>query len=231
MSNLFILSDQKSELKFNIFPPLELNPEKRHSIALTSFFGYNNINNVQKDVSDLFVIKNRPPIKVPPGTYDIDTLFSILKELIKGQDPNNQISFMIRPYNNRVVFQANFEVDFTVKKTVGPLLGFIAPTVYLANTKVEAPVPPNIFNYHVINVECNIGSGAYFNGKPSSILHSFCPKVPQGYRIIHTVENPTYIAVKHSQLDVIQVRITDEQSKLLDFGGEEITVVLQLIET
>ena len=230
LSRKFTLHGPSSLLTANIFPPILLDKNKNYGIGLLNFFGYNTIANVQQGVTSEFSIMQNTIIGIPTGTYDAEAIFSYLEKEIAKIDKSQSLKFNINHNTGRVSVLASFDIDASYDGSVTQLLGF-TKRMLKANILHTSDAPANIFNYHSINVECNLtSSDSYVNGIPSNVIYSFCPDVEINYRINQAISPIIYLNVSKKVIDFIEVRVTSEKGALLDFRGENISLILHLIE-
>ncbi|KAJ8865655.1 hypothetical protein PR048_033175 [Dryococelus australis] len=70
----------------------------------------------------------------------------------------------------------------------------------------------------------SIASGSFLNGKPTNTLHEFMCSVVTGYEIIENPGMLIYLLVIVNHIDVLIVIIVDQNSKLINFINEEVTM-------
>lgn len=240
----FTVEGNRSLLNFDIFPPLHLDPTKEYGLAILNFYGYNSINNVQQDLSNVFTFIHPTTSKsitfsLTPGSYDVPSIFEALntalkdylaKESSESKPEDFVITHKIIEHTGNIVLHAPFDIDVTSDQNVLKLLGFEKSRILPKNQDNWSDSPANIFAYHSINIRCDLVNDNYFNGKPSPVLYSFCPKVDLNYRIVEEISPLVYLKVNRHVINQISVSIVNERGTLLDFRGERITVVLHLIE-
>ena len=123
----------------------------------------------------------------------------------------------------------SYLVDFTVENSIGSTLGF-QPVIlpYGRNTSHNIV---NISNTNLVLVNVDIISGSYVNGGRSPAIYSFNPnKVSPGYKIDERPNPLRYYPVNRVSIDSVRVWLTDQNGKLIDLRGEQITVDLDIKE-
>ena len=126
---------------------------------------------------------------------------------------------------------ANYRVDFSVAHNLHKIFGF-REQVYSQGTH-SSPVRPQIIDFHMILVKTNLISGGYVSSTESDVmkqnnvvfsLPTFT--VPTGAKLVERPQTLTWLPVIQSSIQRIQIKVIDENGNLIDFGNEEISIVL-----
>lgn len=213
------LSGNSSILETQYFPPIRLSENKRYYLSLVSFITFNSIPNVDEDINNKVYIIDGETITIPTGSYEIDDIANFLKDYsIQLWSGNNTLRSYIKSPNH---------IDFRASDSIASLLGF-TPRILEANHVHESDLPVNIIGINALRIECNITTGAYVNNKKVHTIHSFFPSTPPGYKIIEVPTNPIYLPVIVKTIDHLQIKVVDQDGRLVNFRGETITVRLHI---
>ncbi len=69
----------------------------------------------------------------------------------------------------------------------------------------------------------------YVNNKISNILYTIpAYTVPVGYKIFQKEASPIYLPLTRNNISNYRIRIVDEDGNLINFNGEEITMLLHI---
>uniref|UniRef100_A0ABD2VU33 Uncharacterized protein n=1 Tax=Trichogramma kaykai TaxID=54128 RepID=A0ABD2VU33_9HYME len=215
------LSGQSSVLESHYFPPIELDASKNYVLGLIELLTFNSIPNIEKG-SDKFYLGDGRSIRIPAGSYEIEDIESLLKDVLLTVE---NVDFSLKANNNtlRSTLKCGCSIDFRPKDSIGRLLGFTSQ-VLEANREHISDLPVAILKVNAVRVECNITSGAYINNQRVHTIHEFFPVVPPGFKIIEVPSNVIYLPVSVQCIDSIQLRIVDQDGVLVNFRGETITI-------
>lgn len=226
MSLTLTLSNNTSILEANFFPPLNL--EGSYDIGLISFLSYNSIPNIDL-TNNKFHFGDSQQIEIPIGSYEILDIAKVINEQIRKKYPKDEavLTLTINENTLNCVVNCTKRINFKKQRNIGSLIGFINCHVD-SNTDTESNAPVNISKINAIRVECNITSSSYLNGSRDHIIHEFFPNCRSGYKIVEIPKNIIYLPIAVQTIDYLSLRLVDQNNKLVDFRGEEITIRVHL---
>lgn len=231
MSLTFTLSGLTSILTADYFPPIVLpnSDDAQYVLGLIDFETFNSIPNVDM-TNNIFYYDQDKKIIIPEGSYEIDDLNKYLADNMYNDSSSHPTPpITLRPNNNTLKSEIHckYEVDFSKENNLGSLLGFTRRRLE-ANVWHESDSPVNILKVNILRLECNITTGAYSNSRPVHTIHEFSPNVPPGYKISESPHHVIYLPVNQRTIDNVTIRVVDQNDKLVNFRGEEITVRLHV---
>lgn len=218
------ISGTSSILAAQYFPPIELSPHKNYTLGLIELLTFNSIPNIDIGNNKIH-LNNRVIVTIPTGSYEIEDIESYLQSQLSKEN----ITIKIKPNNNtlRSEIECTSDINFVHVDSIAPLLGF-TPRYLEANIKHESDLPVAILKVNALRVECNITTGAYINERKVHTIHEFFPIVPPGYKIIEVPSHVIYLPITTRVIDSIELRIVDQDGRLVNFRGEVITIRLHI---
>jgi len=253
----FILTGTDTILKMELDRPIDLDPERKYSVALSNLETYYTFANITASNNKFIYTHDWKGTKaattaagtwntltIPVGAYEIDDLNSEIFRLMKANnhyDSVNDVSYIqISPNLNTqksIITITNptgtqYAVDFSEPNTLRTVLGFNStdPDTPIQAGRTESDNIVNILSISSLLVSCNLVQGGYLNGVSRPVIYSFFPSVSPGFKIIEKPINKIYLPITVSRLDYIEVRLLDQNFKLLDLRGETLTVNLHIKE-
>jgi len=88
----------------------------------------------------------------------------------------------------------------------------------------ESENPVDILSINSILVNVDIISGSYVNGQRNPTICSIFPAVSPGNKIIETSANLFYLPVTLDAIYSMETSLTDQNGKLLNLRGENISI-------
>ena len=237
MSYTFTLTGHSSVLSADFFPSIELSTTNKYGLALSGFYTYNSIFNIDETNNSFAYARNGsvtpPKLWIPPGAYEVDEISkAMLASLKKDTKEDSDEIFSLKANNNTLKCEitSKFDIDFRGANSIGKILGFGAK-VLKSGEKHESSYIVDIMKVRIIRVDCNIISGAYLNSLESHTLFEFDIDVEPGYKITKEPQNCIYMPIMpdgRQFIDNITLRILDDHGHLIDFRGEKVIVKLEL---
>lgn len=235
MSQTFTLKGRSHRLEASFSPPIELDSRYDYSLALISLNTWNTIPNIEEGRNKFYYILNNQEtrmLEIPTGSYELEDIENYLQGQLDNSgatagDRNHIIS--LKPNNNtlKCELKSIYEIDFKYKDSIAKLLGF-SPRVLKAGVLHESDLPVEIIQVATIRVECNIISGSYYTSNPAHTLYEFSPTVDPGYSINIEPRNLIYLPVNQKSIYNITLDLLDQDSRPLNFRGEEVLIRLEL---
>jgi hypothetical protein len=235
MSMSFILTGKSSDFT-TCFNSIILDPTKQYEAALLSLDTYNSIPNIIEGKNNVLKYYNGEmwkTITLSTGAYELDAINNEIKrQIIANGDSESAIDINVNISTLRSILNIdnpNYKVDFGVENSIGSVLGFEAEVVghgYNPSSKIV-----DIMQVNSVLVNIDIIMGSYVNGSSSPAIYSFHPNVAPGYKIVER-PNPALIYYPLSRHDISRMRVwlTDQNTNLVDFRGETITVRIHVRE-
>lgn len=214
-----------SVLRADFFPEITLDPNANYCCALLDFTTYNSIPNVIENQNNeiKFNCQNEQSVTIslPSGAYEVEDILKYLK----WEFDAHQISFTyeISAASSSVGIEFDTDVEW-IDGTLLNVIGFENKKTFEKNTTYKSERIVKITNIDIIRIECDIVSGSYINGKLSHTIHQFSHcKVDPGYKFIEVPRHLIYLPVKEKHLQSIQIAIVDQNGRLINFRGEQIS--------
>lgn len=224
MSITLALSGNSSVLSASYFPPIELNGE--YECCLVDFHTYNSIPNIDKD-NNLFHI-GETVIEIPIGSYEVEDIIDYITQSYKRDNKGKNIEIKANNKTLQIeIFSSHDKIFFTEAHSIGRLFGF-DKRILESNIIHKSNLPVNILRVNVIQIKSNITTGSYLNNSPAHNIHEFGIKVSPGYKIQEIPSNLIYMKVNVNEISSLKVWIVDQEDRLINFRGEEITLRLHL---
>lgn len=222
-SFILTLSGNTSVLSAEYFPPIDLNPAKQYVLGLVEFLTFNSIPNIDSSNNKFYI--GDKVLTLPTGSYEIGDI----DNYIQGQLVGTDIKLTLRANNNTLCaeIESNKRIDFTRPNTICDLLGFTS-RILEANKHYSSDSAVRILKLNVIRIESNVTCGAFLNDQQVHTIYSFFPSVPPGFKIIEKPSTIIYLPVTVSSINQLQLRVVDQDNKIVNFRDETITVRLHI---
>lgn len=232
VSKSIVLSSNESKFKTDFYPPIQLDNDYFHSLALLSLDMYNSIPNIHSNNNNFTYEYNNTKYSVilPEGSYEIDDI----NDYIQNKLIENGHDGIFKIFANLNTLKCNIEITdihtkihFNHKTSMRHLLGFANGII--EGVKIHESINiVQIYSVNSILVHCNIIGESYLNKYQKPILYSFSPNVPAGYKIVQSPSSLVYLPINVPVIHELKVWLTDQNQNPINHRGEEITIRMEL---
>lgn len=228
---MLCIRGNSSRIRYTLFPPFDLSSSNEWEMGFHDLLTYNSIPNIEENINDKIYFTDGTIIKLPTGSYEIDSINEFIKKQIERQKLD--INFKLIANNNTLKSEifCDKEIDFTPNETIGSLLGFCNKEIIKPNIWTESPNQVSINKVDVIRITCNVVRGSYIDGVEGHVLHEFYPTVAPGFKIVEKPNTVTYLPInKQNSLEEIIIALEDQNGQLVNFREENINIRLVIRE-
>ena len=121
-----------------------------------------------------------------------------------------------------------WRVSFDVQNSLASVLGF-NKIIYGVGCHASEQLV-NIMSINSILVHCNIIHSSYVRGVQAPVVYNFFPNAAPGQNILEAPSNLIYLPVTVDVISTLSLWPTDQDGKVLDQRGEELTIRFHLRE-
>jgi len=230
---------QEFEVQFN--PPIYLTPGKDYIVSLNNmsmWYSWSTISAAQGNNILRYVIGGITKIiTFEDGCYSLDSINAYIHDIMQangdlwndGAEDRALIEFEPKFESGKILANLNngAHMDLTVG-TFYDIIGF-GNIIYLVSTL--SPNEANIENgVSSLNVHCSLIGNSFFNGRETDILYHILINTVPGYQINVIPQNPIWLRITQNTIYSMKFRITDQQNRLLDLRGEDVSIAIQIKE-
>ena len=240
-SSFYILLSKKSaKIRTRFNPLIELDAGKKYEMSLLNLETYFSFPNIDATNNHLRYSPDGGAtwvnVNIPEGCYEItdvnDYLQRIMKENGHYDVANEESNVSIQPNSNTLksvlTIATNYKVDFMSDNSIRTVLGFNRGIYSEGYNESEQIV--NIMNVTSLRVTSDIIGASYTNGSTANVIYSFFPNVGPGYKIIEVPTNLVYLPVTLSTISSMETKLTDQNGKLVNLRGEELSIRFHIRE-
>lgn len=219
------LTGNSSLLHSYFYPEIELDARFNYSCSLLDFYTYNSIPNVHENNNKFhYTITQKDEIEeitIPVGSYEINEIGAYLERELHSR---HKIRFHLHANSNtmKCKIETDVFIDFTQSNTIGSVLGF-SKRKLIANSTHFSDKIVNIQTVNSIRIDCDLTTGSFHNGQSTHTIYEFSPSVAPGYKINEQPKHLIYLPVVKRRISELNISIVDQNDKLVDFRGEQIT--------
>lgn len=172
-------------------------------------------------------------ITLPNGLYTLQSYFDMIKVFItNGGDNAANINYLYHDCDGRLSIQVTPPYTFFVTQCNMNLLGFNTTKIITKYSVSNGPVNFTPFKLLYVHLKQLKNNCNYFNGYKSDILL----KIPVtnnkfGTLVQHKFDLPFYAVLDNTTINNLELVITDENNKIIDFHGMPVFYTLEICKT
>jgi hypothetical protein len=235
-----LLNERSTRIRTKFNPLIELNKDKKYEMALVNLETYHSFPNIDSTNNNFKYSADNGQtwfnINIPEGSYEIVDLNETIQRLMKEDGhydtAENAYHITIQANNNTLKsvldIDTNYKVHFTTENSMKSVLGFESQIYSEGYNESENIV--NIVSVNSLRVTSDIIGSSYSNGSTENIIYSFFPNVGPGYKIIEVPVNLVYLPLTLSTISTMETKLIDQNGKLINLRGEELSIRFQIRE-
>lgn len=226
------LTGNTSTLNSYFCPEIELDERYSYSCCLLDFYSFNSIPNINNRNNTLVYSKDYgstyQSITLPIGSYEVDDILSRLEAEFKARELDIKITSDKTTMKCTIYVSDKCVVDFSQSNSIGSVLGFTPQYLFDPGSTHISNRVINIQTINSLRIDCDLITGSYHNGSGTHTIYEFDPSVDPGYKIAEQPKHLIYLPIVRHRISTISLTIKDQEGKLIDFRGENITCRLHI---
>jgi len=235
----FTFTSKTTDFTTHLSNPINL-IDKKYEVALVRLETFNSFPNIIENVNNIFRYSpdngtTWKEIRLDTGSYEINDMnIEIARQMTNNGDydvVNTESYINIIIFASRVIViikHNSYKVDFSVRYSIGKMLGFPEEILTAGFHKSPDFVDANPITSIFVHVD--IVTGSYLNGRNSQIIYTFAPAVRPGAKIIEAPSPLEFLPIYQSMIHSIRIWLTDEDNKSINNIGEDLIVRLSIKE-
>ena len=208
-----------------VFTPLYLRNGRDYGLRMVNLETYYSIANIRMDNNSLKWSgggKTWTLLHIPTGCYE-------LKAINAGG--NSDITILPNVNTSQCILNVvgtKVKVSFDIPNSLASVLGFNKSIYGVGHHASEQLI--NIKSVNSILGHCNIIHSSYMRGIQAPVVYNFFPNAAPGQKILEAPSNLIYFSVTVDVISTLSGWLTDQDGKVVDLRGEELTIRFHLRE-
>ena len=235
-----LVSENSTQIRTKFNPLIQLDKNKKYEMALVNLETYNSFPNIDATNNHFAYSpdngRNLFHMQLPEGSYEIVDINEYIQRIMKDNghfDAAEDMYYIKLQANNTTLksvldIAPDYQVDLTSENTLGTVLGFKSQVYTSGYNESENIV--NIMSVNSLRVTSDIIGSSYSNGTTDNIIYSFFPNVGPGYKILQNPTNLVYLPITLYTISSMETKLTDQNGKLINLRGEELSIRFQIRE-
>lgn len=246
MNNKFETSIQinmtTSQIRVPLPEPIKLNPKLSYKVGVRLFSVFNMPRIVNSTNNKFRYSKDSgatwKTVTLNPGAYEYTDLNNEIKRQLELNsdwvDKAIEIGTDIPAGRFTLTLKAGYQVDFTISNSIRLILGFFSKIITFTGTTTADDIGNIEGGINTINIKTDITNGGYITNERGDLVRKGIVysipflSVGIGQKIIDKQQTPVFYDINQNNISAIYVSIIDEKDRLIDFGGQNITVVFHI---
>jgi len=175
-------------------------------------------------------------INIPEGCYELTDMIEYIHRIMRENGHYNLSTVKhyidLEPNNNTLKcvlnVAADYEVDFSTANSIRTVLGFNARVYKSGYHESENIV--NILSVSCLIITSDIIGSSHINGATENIIFATFPSSAPGYKIIEARRVLIYIPITLQTLSSMETKLQDQNGKLINLRGEELSIRFHIRE-
>ena len=235
-----LVRDKSTQIRTKFNPLIQLDRAKQYEMALVNLETYYSFPNIDATNNNFRYSPDNGAtwfnIDIPEGSYEITDINDYVQRIMKDNghyDSTNDVYYItVEPNNNTlksvVDIGVGYKVDFSTANSIRSVLGFNSQVYSEGYNESENIV--NILSVNSLRVTSDVIASSYTNGGTENIIYSFFPNVGPGFKIIQEPLNLIYLPVTLTTISQMENKLVDQNGKLLNLRGEELSIRFHIRE-
>src|SRR6218665_39626 len=235
-----LLSEKSSQIRTRFNPLIQLDRNKKYEMALVNLETYYSFPNIDTSNNNL---RSSPDngmtwfnLEIPERCYEITDMNKYLQRVMKDamhyDITNDDYAISLEPKNNTLKavlnIAANYVANFTTVNSIRIVFVFNSRKYTAGYNESENLI--DIIGISSLRVTSDIIGASYSNGTTGNEIYSSFPNVGPGYKIIEVPVNLVYLPITLSTISQMETKLTDQNGKLVNLRGEELSIRFHIRE-
>ena len=235
-----LLSEKSTHIKTKFRPLIQLDKDRKYEMALVNLETYFSFPNMDSSNHNFRYSSDNGAtwvnINIPEGSYELVDINEYIQRIMRENghydSTSDEYNITLEANNNTLKsvlnIAANYMVDFTPENSVRSVLGFNALMYSSGYNESENIV--NILSVTSLRITSDIIGSSYSNGSNENTIYSFFPSVGPGYKIIEVPVNLVYLPITMNTISSMETKLIDQNGKLINLRGEELSIRFHIRE-
>ena len=235
-----LLSEKSTHIKTKFRPLIQLDNDRKYEMALVNLETYFSFPNMDSSNHNFRYSSDNGAtwvnINIPEGSYELVDINEYIQRIMRENghydSTSDEYNITLEANNNTLKsvlnIAANYMVDLTPENSVRSVLGFNALIYSSGYNESENIV--NILSVTSLRITSDIIGSSYSNGSNENTIYSFFPSVGPGYKIIEVPVNLVYLPITMNTISSMETKLIDQNGKLINLRGEELSIRFHIRE-